>query len=155
MTDDIDRIMHVMACAFDPVWGEAWNRRQVSDSLLMPNIHYRLSNPHGEPPADNDITAGFTLIRAAPGEEELLLIAVDPAYRGRGLGKAMLKGFMEDACQRSASRIYLEMRANNPAEHLYRSVGFEPIGRRKDYYRAPGDTRIDAITFAMDLEQLA
>lgn len=147
--------MHVMACAFDPVWGEAWNRRQVSDSLLMPNIHYRLSNPQGGIPSSSDIVAGFTLIRAAPGEEELLLIAVDPDYRGLGVGKALLKGFMQDAHHRGASRIYLEMRANNPAEKLYRSVGFEPVGRRKNYYRAPGDTRIDAITFGMDLEKLA
>lgn len=155
MTDDLDRIMHVMACAFDPVWGEAWNRRQVSDSLLMPNIHYRLCNPEGLKPAKDDTTAGFTLIRAAPGEEELLLIAVDPAYRGRGVGKALLKGVMRDAYQRGASRIFLEMRANNPAEKLYRSAGFEPIGRRENYYRAPGDTRIDAITFGLDLDKLA
>ncbi|MEO0057507.1 MAG: hypothetical protein RIT17_960, partial [Pseudomonadota bacterium] len=32
----IDRIMAVMEAAFDPAYGEAWNRRQVADALSMP-----------------------------------------------------------------------------------------------------------------------
>jgi [ribosomal protein S18]-alanine N-acetyltransferase len=40
--DDIDQIMRVMGCAFDPAFGEAWNRRQVEDSLVMGNCHYIL-----------------------------------------------------------------------------------------------------------------
>ena len=35
----IDRIMAVMEAAFDPAYGEAWNRRQVTDALAMPNTH--------------------------------------------------------------------------------------------------------------------
>ena len=31
---DIDRIMEVMALAFDPAFGEAWTRRQVVDALM-------------------------------------------------------------------------------------------------------------------------
>jgi len=50
-----------------------------------------------------------------------------------------------------AERIFLEMRANNPAEHLYRECGFEPIGRRPDYYRTLDGTKLDAITFARKL----
>ena len=40
--DDIDRIMAVMAAAFDPAFGEAWNRRQLEDALLVGNCHYLL-----------------------------------------------------------------------------------------------------------------
>ena len=81
MNDDLDRIMAVMAVAFDPVWGEAWSRAQVGDSLAFSNIHYRLIGEDGLPPAQAAPAAGFTLVRAAPGEEELLLIAVVPALR--------------------------------------------------------------------------
>ena len=142
MTDDLDRIMQVMEAAFDPVWGEAWTRSQVSDSLAFPHTHYRLICHAGEP------AAGFTLVRAAPGEEELLLIAVRPEYRSRGIGRRLLDGVLADARERGAERVFLEMRHNNPAARLYRGAGFEPIGRRRNYYRLPDGSRIDAITFA-------
>jgi len=152
MMDDLDQIMRIMDFAFDPQWGEAWNRRQVSDSLMMPNTHYCLISPAGADLTENEVAAGFFLVRSAPDEEELLLIAVDPAYRGRGLGRKLLDRFAHDAANRGAERICLEMRDNNDALHLYRSFGFQQIGLRKDYYRSQDSSRIDAITFGMDLK---
>jgi ribosomal-protein-alanine N-acetyltransferase len=148
MSDDLDRIMSVMDAAFDPVWGEAWTRRQVSDSLAFPHTHYRLAGQQCATPQQDEPSAGFTLVRAAPGEEELLLIGVHPDFRGRGIGRWLLDGVLTAARERRAERVYLEMRHNNPAARLYRTVGFEPIGRRKDYYRLADGTKLDAITFA-------
>jgi ribosomal-protein-alanine N-acetyltransferase len=141
MTEDLDRIMAVMEAAFDPAWGEAWTRRQVSDSLAFPHTHYRLIGDKAE------TAAGFTLVRAAPGEEELLLIAVMPACRGQGLGRRLIEGVLSDARERGAERVFLEMRYNNPAAALYRAAGFQPIGHRRDYYRLPDGRKIDAITY--------
>jgi len=148
MTDDLDRVMAVMQAAFDPAWGEAWTRRQVGDSLAFPHTHYLLIGPDGLPPRDDEPAAGFTLVRAAPGEEELLLIAVRPDHRGRGLGRKLLDRVFAEARGRGAERVFLEMRFNNPAARLYEAAGFAPIGRRKDYYRLPDGSKIDAITFA-------
>ena len=47
--------------------------------------------------------------------------------------------------------MFLEMRDNNHAITLYRAAGFEPIGRRKAYYRLPSGEFLDAITFARQL----
>jgi ribosomal-protein-alanine N-acetyltransferase len=141
MIEDLDRIMSVMEAAFDPVWGEAWTRRQVSDSLAFPHTHYRLVEDEA------GAAAGFTLVRAAPGEEELLLIAVKPPCRGRGLGRQLLEGVLTDARERGAERVFLEMRYNNPAASLYSAAGFEPIGHRRDYYRLADGRKIDAITY--------
>ncbi|MCP5396626.1 MAG: GNAT family N-acetyltransferase [Sphingomonadaceae bacterium] len=151
MMDDIDRIMRVMDCAFDPQWGEAWNRRQVSDALTLPNTHYLLVSANGEWPGEGEEAAGFTMVRAAPGEEELLLVAVQPDHRGKGLGRLLLQRVTEEARRREAEHVFLEMRSNNPAESLYRLHGFEPIGRRKDYYRLADGSRIDAITFKLSV----
>lgn len=151
MSDDLDRIMGVMDAAFDPAWGEAWTRRQVSDSLVMPHTHYRLVDADGAQPAVGRTTVGFTLVRAAPGEEELLLIAVHPAHRRRGLGGILLEGLAADARGRGAERLFLEMRSNNAAERLYLAHGFMPIGKRREYYHQPDGNRIDAITFARTL----
>lgn len=151
MNDDLDRIMAVMEAAFDPQWGEAWTRRQVADSLAFPHTHYALIAAHGAPPAEGETAAGFTLVRAAPGEEELLLVAVAPPSRGRGLGQLLLDNAAAAARGRGADRMFLEMRSNNPAAFLYGKAGYLPIGRRKDYYRTNDGQTLDAITLALEL----
>jgi ribosomal-protein-alanine N-acetyltransferase len=150
--DHIDHIMEVMEAAFDPAYGEAWNRRQVTDALTMPSTHALIIDTHGElidaDPAD---PAGFVLTRAAAGEEELLLIAVKPELRTRGLGKGLIEKLFDVARARGTERIFLEMRRGNPAIHLYRKVGFEPIGERPNYYRMVNGDRVDAITFGCSI----
>ncbi|MEL7445324.1 MAG: GNAT family N-acetyltransferase [Pseudomonadota bacterium] len=126
--------MAIMDVAFDPKYGEAWNRRQVSEALTLPNTHAILINhdgvilDQGEQPA-----AGFVLSRAAPGEEELLLIAVLPELRQRGLGEILIDRLIFDARKRGSERIFLEMREGNPAVNLYQKLGFTPIGKRTQY----------------------
>ncbi len=151
MIDDVDRIMAVMATAFDPAFGEAWTRRQIEDALVVGNCHYMLAGPGGGTPEPDEPTAGFCLSRKGYEEEELLLFAVDPAWRHRGIGRNMLQLFADTARQRGAQRLFLEMRKGNPAVHLYRQFGFKPVGERPNYYRTPDGSRIDAITFACQI----
>ncbi len=159
MMDDIDHMMGIMAEAFDPQWGEAWTRRQLSGSLSLPTIFYRLIGADGvSPDSGTDAAAregftpaGFTLTRHISGEEELLLIAVHPAHLGKGLGRKLMELFEQDARSRGAAQMFLEMRSNNPAERLYRSCGYLPIGRRKDYYQLKNGDRLDAVTFSLVL----
>lgn len=144
-SDDLDRIMAVMAAAFLPEFGEAWNRRQVEDALILGNCHYGLAHADAH-------CAGFYLSRFAYDEEELLLLGVIPALRGRGFGAGLLEQFIGGARSRGARRILLEMRHGNPAENLYRRYGFLQIGTRPNYYRAANGGRIDALTFACQLD---
>lgn len=146
--EDIDRIMAVMQAAFDPAYGEAWNRRQVSDALLLPNTRYLLAGPDGGDPPDSTPAAGFVMSRGALDEEELLLIAVRPEHRGRGIGTELLERFIAVAEAGGRTRLFLEMRDGNPAETLYRRAGFAPVGRRRNYYRSAAGGPLDAITYA-------
>ena len=150
MTDDLDRIMAVMTAAFDPAYGEAWTRRQVSDALVVPTTHYLMAGVDGAVPGPDEPAAGFLLSRGAAGEEELLLIAVDPKHRGKGIGTALIERFIDTARQRGMEKLFLEMRDGNPAERLYRTMGFEPVGRRRQYYRAARNGPLDAITYARE-----
>lgn len=149
--DDLDRLMAVMATAFDPAFGEAWTRRQVEDALVIGNCHYQLIDATGSEPEDGAPAAGFFLSRHGFEEEELLLFAIDPAWRRRGLGLTLLGQFAAAARRRRAHRLLLEMRRGNPAESLYRSFGFTPIGERPNYYRSRDGQTIDAITFSFDI----
>lgn len=148
----IDRIMSVMDVAFDPTFGEAWNRRQVADALTMPSTHAFVVDGQGSLIPDGVGSAaspcGFVLTRHVLDEEELLLIAVTPGARQRGVGALLIEHMFAAARARGIAQIFLEMRRGNPAIHLYRKFGFEPIGERRNYYRMANGERIDAITFA-------
>ncbi|GMM92875.1 GNAT family N-acetyltransferase [Qipengyuania sp. MTN3-11] len=150
--DSLDRLMRVMEASFDPYWREAWTRAQVASSLSLSNTRALMIDCEG---GDGTRTpsrvAGFVLARRAPGEEELLLIAVSPEFRNRGLGRRLLRQFNRSAKVLGAEKVFLEMRAGNPAETLYRSEGYEPIGRRRDYYTAVDGATFDAVTFAKSL----
>lgn len=149
MMDRTDHIMSVMDAAFDPYWGEKWTRRQVSDALIMPNTYALIIDRSGNEivPGAEGKCAGFLMTRFAADEEELLLIAVHPDFRGLGLGSKLISMLRNRAAERGIEKIFLEMRANNPAEHLYRKMGFKPIGRRPNYYRTENGEQLDAITF--------
>jgi ribosomal-protein-alanine N-acetyltransferase len=92
-------------------------------------------------------TQGFILARAAGGEAEILTIAVDPAARHQGLGRALLAAAADHAVGLGAGRLFLEVStANGAALALYKAAGFGEIGRRKAYY---GDQ--DALVLARTL----
>jgi ribosomal-protein-alanine N-acetyltransferase len=148
--DDVDAIMRIMQVAFDPTYGEAWTRGQVMDALVLGQCHYGLADTQGAVPVNPVSACGFYLSRHSFEEEELLLLAVDPAYRRVGIGRQLLSRFAEAATERHSRRLLLEMRRDNPASALYLHFGFKPVGVRPNYYRGADGMRHDAITFSLD-----
>lgn len=149
MTAPLDAVMAVMEAAFDPCHGEAWTRAQLAGALTLRSTGLHLAGPDGAVPRAGGPVVGFALTRAVLDEEELLLLAVHPAMRGLGIGRALLDRFVAAARTRGATRLFLEMRDGNPARALYRRAGFVEVGRRRDYYRRGRAGPVDAITFAL------
>ena len=151
--DPVDAIMRVMARAFEPQFGEAWNRRQVSDALVLATTRHGMIAHDGSiydgrgADQPGDATAGFFLARQVLDEEELLLFAIDPGYRRYGLGGKLLDHFCTNAATSGVTRIFLEMRDGNPAARLYESRGFRQVGKRHGYYRGRDGLRLDALTY--------
>ena len=79
------------------------------------------------------------------------MIAVDAAFRQKGIGRAMLNHIFQSAIQRKIASIFLEVRENNPAQYLYESTGFEKIGFRRDYYQGQNNQKYTAITYRKNL----
>jgi ribosomal-protein-alanine N-acetyltransferase len=72
-----------------------------------------------------------------------LNIAVHPARRGEGIGRALLSECIRRAARAGASLIFLEVRAGNEAaQRLYRSMGFAFRGIRKGYYTDTGEDAV-------------
>jgi [ribosomal protein S18]-alanine N-acetyltransferase len=142
--EDLDEVMKVMNRAFSPSFGEAWTRSQCAGILPMSGVTLTLAeSDHG--------LAGFSLVRSVADESELLLLAVEPAEQGRGIGHALLEQFVAEAKHRGASRLHLEVRDGNPATGLYFSAGFSPAGRRRNYYHGPDNQAFDAITLTLSV----
>ena len=86
---------------------------------------------------------GFLLMRNAPGEVEILNIAVAARARRMGVGSGLLKHALEVARAGRAQRAFLEVRESNRAAiALYARHGFQPAGRRENYYSAPAEAAL-------------
>jgi ribosomal-protein-alanine N-acetyltransferase len=144
--DQLDAVMAVMAGAFGDMFGEAWTRSQLSGILPMAGVFLILAHDRRR-----DAVVGFSLFRTVADESELLLIAVLPAEQQRGIGKLLLDDFLDRARDERVRRVHLEMRDGNPAIGMYRTAGFSPVGRRRNYYQATSGKRYDAITLAYEL----
>jgi ribosomal-protein-alanine N-acetyltransferase len=94
---------------------------------------------------------GFALFRTVAGESELLLIGVLPDEQRRGVGRLLLDDFLNRATAERLTRAHLEVRDGNPALAMYRTAGFSPVGRRRNYYHATDGKRYDAITLVREL----
>jgi len=78
-------------------------------------------------------------------------VAVHPDCRGLGLGEAMMRYAIAKVREAGAAFMTLEVRqSNTPALTLYRKLGFEVMGVRKNYYTKPDE---DAYVMALELGQ--
>ena len=85
-------------------------------------------------------------------EAELLTIAVDPKWRGKRIGQALLKAVFDDLLLTPARRMLLEVSEENVAAiKLYQREGFATISSRKGYYPKPDGSQATALVMARDL----
>ncbi len=79
--------------------------------------------------------AGFLVDRQIAEEErEILNVAVAPEFRRRGIARALVGSFLDGF----HGVVFLEVRASNAgARALYKSLGFQEVTLRKDYYDFP------------------
>jgi ribosomal-protein-alanine N-acetyltransferase len=136
--------MEVMGRAFDPAYGEAWTLSQLAGVMLMPGTWLTIARLDAAP-------LGFALVRSVLDECELLLLAVDPLWRGRGVGGALLRNSLAVARRRGITSMNLEVRSTNSAIRLYEKTGFEYVHRRPGYYRGKDGQLHDALSFRINM----
>jgi ribosomal-protein-alanine N-acetyltransferase len=79
--------------------------------------------------------AGFAIMQFGDSYAHLSLLAVAPAWRGQGLGGALVEWL--EACARTAGifEVRLELRsANDTARAFYESLGYVQSGTVRAYY---------------------
>lgn len=78
---------------------------------------------------------GYIIARADRWGAEIVSVAVDPSWRKRGIGRALLSAAVRRMLRGNARSIRLMVRVDNSlAMKFYRSQGFRETGRVPDYY---------------------
>lgn len=141
---DLPEVMKIMGSSFSRKYGESWNHNQCRSMLCLPGTKLLLGRRASD-------LLGFAISRAVAGEEELLMIAVDPAVQEEGIGSLLLTELIERSRRENNDSLFLEVRENNPAQRLYIKLGFQQIGERKAYYTGKNGQKFDAHTFKLAL----
>lgn len=141
---DISAIMPIMEDAFDPVFGEAWTAAQCLSALAMPGCRLLLAK-------GAELVCGFAMTRWVLDTEELLMIGVARSMQRQDAGSELLREVVRLASEEGRSQLFLEVRDGNAAYDFYARFGFQPIGRRKQYYKGINGDRPDAITMTLNI----
>lgn len=114
------------------------NELEKLHSVCFPNKPWSASDFADLKKSGCDIIAsqnGFIVWRVVADEAEIITIGVHPNSRRAGIASAMLTLIENDAKQRGAQKIFLEVAENNhPARAMYERNGFVQIGVRPKYY---------------------
>jgi ribosomal-protein-alanine N-acetyltransferase len=139
-------LAEIHASAFKRGWSDA----EFEALLLQAGVHAVMA--HYRNALGKRIPAGFILYRLIGEEAEILSVAVTPACRRRGIGKALLEDALRHLYREGARSIHLEVEDSNAAAiGLYRGVEFRESGRRAGYYAEGRETPGGALVMLRQL----
>jgi len=122
-------------------WDEATKRAFVEHQFNAQDAHYRGNYPGAtlDVIEVGGVPAGRLYVHRGPSDIRIMDIALAPAFRGRGIGTALLRELMAEADE-SGRKLSIHVEVNNPARSLYDRLGFLPVGEHGVYVlmeRAP------------------
>ena len=98
---------------------------------------------------ENEEILGYGGYCAVLDEADIMTIGVLPKEQGKGFGRKLLDELLRVAKEQNVHSVWLEVRVSNePAISLYKSFGFQEMGRRKGYYQDNGE---DALTMLKEI----
>lgn len=131
--EDLDDIETIENLSFRIPWPRQAFVRELCENTLARYFTVR----------DNGRAVAYGGMWLILDEAHITNIAVHPRHRGKGIGKALLKGMIDYGISKGIKSFTLEVReSNHAAIALYSRLGFRRAGTRKGYYP---DTREDAI----------
>lgn len=138
--EDVPAVTDIERVSF---MGSSWTIDAFYHEILENNFaHYFIMEYENK-------VIGYCGIWIVVDQAQITTIAIEPNYRGLGLGQLMLKYVMNFASA-VATLMSLEVRVENrTAQHVYEKLGFEYGGRRKNYY---GDGE-DALVMWVNLNE--
>lgn len=114
----------------------------------MKGLQESLDNHHAYVLEQDGRLLGFAFVQRILDEAHLLDIAIDPALRGQGHGRELLRRLMDEVMVAGISIWFLEVRVSNTAAiTLYQTLGYNELSIRRNYYKDAGGSE-DALLMA-------
>ncbi len=112
------------------IYDQPWSPRVFFDELAMPNRRYLVASAAG------GSIPGYAGLLIVEDDAHITTIAVANASRGSHLGTRLMLALVDVAREAGTRHLTLEVRVSNDgAQRLYERFGFDPVGRRKNYYK--------------------
>lgn len=138
--DGLDPIMALEQAGFAPT--ERWSRTSWQAQLTEPALRVLVARSGRVEDRIERRVDGVIALRLAGDTADLDRIVVAPEARRSGVGRRLITAGLAEARDAGAERMLLEVRSDNrPALQLYRSVGFDALTVRRDYY-GPGQDAV-------------
>ena len=113
------------------VFSEIWHKTSIENSIAKDDITVLVAQDLGK-------VVGYMIYYHIVDEGEIMRVAVDPAYRRKGIARSILNTMIERGPEESLIDYSLEVRESNEAAiALYHSFDFTIEGKRRAYYRNP------------------
>mgnify|MGYP000724427981 FL=1 len=142
--DDIDQIMELSLGPVDPAWS-----KKALEGVLKGIVQGAYLASVGLDEATGQVIA-YAVASHVFDQGDVQHITVDQSFRGRGLGRQLLQGLVDGLVAQGVGTVFLEVRpSNGAAVHLYQSMGFVCIQKRRDYYPGVDGVREDAWVFSL------
>ncbi|MDQ0999793.1 ribosomal-protein-alanine N-acetyltransferase [Neobacillus niacini] len=137
--EDLDQILEVEHASFATPWSREAFYNEIYNNKFAVYIVLE----------EDDKIIGYCGAWVVIDEAHVTNLAILPYYRGKKLGEALLRKMMTVAKDMGARRMTLEVRVtNNVAQSLYRKLGFQNGGIRKNYYT---DNQEDALVMWVNI----
>ena len=132
-SDDAADIAQLSRHAIEQGLAWSWTPRRVTHCLQDPATNVIVKR-------ERSTLTGFSIMRYGDEDAHLLLLAVAPALRRRGIGSELLAWLERTARVAGLRAIRLELRSGNgPARAFYRRHGFSETGQLSGYYQGIED----------------
>jgi ribosomal-protein-alanine N-acetyltransferase len=140
---DLPAVQAIEVLSFSNPWSDNTFRGEIQNtSISLPLVVVR--RPAGE-------VVAYIVYWQIRDDVQINNVAVHPDHRGLGLGEAMLRYAIAKVRAAGAGFVTLEVRQSNTAAvTLYKKLGFEILGTRKNYYTKPDE---DAHVMGLVLDQ--
>ncbi len=131
---DLDAVIAIEAESFTNPWTREMYEAELGNGGVS---HFMLAR------GSDDGVVGFCSYWRVVDEVHINNLAVLPAFRRRGIGRALLQRILVEAAREGATRALLEVRrSNEEARRLYESIGFTVAGIRRQYYSHPTEDAV-------------
>lgn len=129
-SNDVDQVYEIEKRSFSSPWKKESFYHELHHNMYA---HYLVLEVEEQ-------IIGYCGIWIVLDDAQITNIAVLPEYRGRRYGEEILKAAMKLCLMKKAAQLSLEVRVSNHiAQSLYRKLGFQPGGIRKNYYTDNGE----------------